>query len=136
MSSEQRYAFSYSLYCDAMKTKHTQVSPSDGRVLHFGVVEDKRVEQVKGVTYDLDKFLGPEDALVLSSNHSKVITRQPKLETDAQTFPNNPPDSDSCVFHIVIYLAPGDCHHFHSPTDWSVHKRRHFPGDPNVCTST
>lgn len=60
------------------------------------------------------------------------------------------PDSD--LFHVVIYLAPGDYHCFHSPTDWRVELRRHFPGesvfpcaamwslhphpDPPVCTSS
>lgn len=36
------------------------------------------------------------------------------------------PDSD--LFHMVVYLAPGDYHCFHSPTDWKVELRRHFPG--------
>ena len=34
-------------------------SPVDGKVLICGKVESNRVEQVKGVTYDLDLFLGP-----------------------------------------------------------------------------
>ncbi|KAJ2156790.1 phosphatidylserine decarboxylase 1 [Coemansia sp. RSA 552] len=37
------------------------VSPSDGRVLHFGVVEQRQVEQVKGLTYSLDAFFGRRD---------------------------------------------------------------------------
>ncbi|KAL8180627.1 UNVERIFIED_CONTAM: hypothetical protein K2H54_029925 [Gekko kuhli] len=32
------------------------------------------------------------------------------------------------LYHCVIYLAPGDYHCFHSPTDWTVSHRRHFPG--------
>lgn len=34
------------------------VSPADGKVLHFGVIHDGQVEQVKGVTYSLDALLG------------------------------------------------------------------------------
>jgi len=36
------------------------VSPADGTVLHFGAVQDARVEQVKGLTYSLDALLGVE----------------------------------------------------------------------------
>lgn len=36
-----------------------QVSPSDGTVLHFGLItEERTVEQIKGVTYSLDALLG------------------------------------------------------------------------------
>ena len=36
-----------------------QVSPCDGRILHFGCVENGWVEQVKGVKYSLTTFIGP-----------------------------------------------------------------------------
>ncbi|QID87618.1 phosphatidylserine decarboxylase 1 [Saccharomyces pastorianus] len=36
---------------------------------------------------------------------------------------------DTELFFAVIYLAPGDYHHFHSPIDWVCKVRRHFPGD-------
>ncbi|KZC10339.1 Phosphatidylserine decarboxylase proenzyme, partial [Dufourea novaeangliae] len=64
--------------------KANMVSPSDGTVLHFGPVTACRVEQVKGVTYDLK--------------------------------------------HFLVYLAPGDYHRFHSPTDWEIEFRKHFQG--------
>ncbi|KAJ1974261.1 phosphatidylserine decarboxylase 1 [Dimargaris xerosporica] len=34
------------------------VSPADGRVLNYGLIRGRLVEQVKGVTYSLDAFLG------------------------------------------------------------------------------
>jgi phosphatidylserine decarboxylase len=34
------------------------VSPADGKILHFGTIQDLRVEQVKGITYSLDALLG------------------------------------------------------------------------------
>lgn len=37
-----------------------QISPADGRILHFGRVKNSEVEQVKGVTYSLANFLGPQ----------------------------------------------------------------------------
>jgi phosphatidylserine decarboxylase len=36
------------------------VSPADGTVLHFGTIDNLRVEQVKGITYSLDALLGVE----------------------------------------------------------------------------
>lgn len=35
-----------------------KLSPADGRVVNFGTIENRRVEQVKGVTYSLDALLG------------------------------------------------------------------------------
>jgi phosphatidylserine decarboxylase len=35
-----------------------QVSPADGHVVSFGPVNTCEVEQVKGVTYSLQQFLG------------------------------------------------------------------------------
>lgn len=44
----------------------------------------------------------------------------------------NKPDSlikkGNKLFYCVIYLSPGDYHHFHSPTNWIIEKRRHFTG--------
>ncbi|PPQ65607.1 hypothetical protein CVT24_011816 [Panaeolus cyanescens] len=36
------------------------VSPADGTILHFGTIQESRVEQVKGITYSLDALLGVE----------------------------------------------------------------------------
>lgn len=36
----------------------TLVSPADGRILQFGVIENGEVEQVKGITYSLHALLG------------------------------------------------------------------------------
>lgn len=91
--------------------KSTLVSPVDGKLLHLGIVEDDILEQIKGVTYCLKTFLGP--------NHTKVgmTTDSPKVEGEEKQ-----------LYHCVIYLSPGDFHWFYSPADWKVAVRRHFPG--------
>ncbi|XP_026153848.1 phosphatidylserine decarboxylase proenzyme, mitochondrial isoform X1 [Mastacembelus armatus] len=90
------------------------ISPADGRILHFGRVKNSEVEQVKGVTYSLENFLGPQNS---RSKNSSLSFRDLLLSC---------PDND--LFHVVVYLAPGDYHCFHSPTEWKVELRRHFPG--------
>ncbi|XP_042251234.1 phosphatidylserine decarboxylase proenzyme, mitochondrial isoform X3 [Thunnus maccoyii] len=90
------------------------ISPADGKILHFGQVKNSEVEQVKGVTYSLENFLGPQQG---QSNDSSSSFRDHLLSS---------PDNE--LFHVVVYLAPGDYHCFHSPADWRVELRRHFPG--------
>ncbi|XP_075885115.1 phosphatidylserine decarboxylase proenzyme, mitochondrial isoform X2 [Nelusetta ayraudi] len=91
------------------------VSPADGKILHFGLVKNSEVEQVKGVTYSLESFLGPQEGRGKDSECSSF--RELLLSS-----------AENDLFHVVIYLAPGDYHCFHSPTDWRVELRRHFPG--------
>lgn len=77
------------------------VSPVDGKVVVFGKVTSDRIEQIKGATYSRIDFLGEDDPL----NTTK-----------------------KSVFHIVIYLNPGDYHRLHSPCKFAIHGLRHFPG--------
>ncbi|XP_075156882.1 phosphatidylserine decarboxylase [Haematobia irritans] len=104
------------------------VSPADGKVLHFGTASKSLIEQVKGVNYSLVDFLGPaswvenkttEDEFADSIKHKK--------------------DGSTNLYQCVIYLAPGDYHRFHSPTEWEAVMRRHFTGEllsvsPKVAT--
>ncbi|RLO10864.1 hypothetical protein DYB28_009433 [Aphanomyces astaci] len=85
-------------------------SPVDGTMASFGVVDFTDdipvMEQIKGVRYRMDDFLG-----------------------DVPAFFDKPSKAGNKLFHCVIYLAPGDYHRIHSPIDWSMGERRHFPGD-------
>ena len=50
----------YQFMPNNLRFRILQVSPADGTVLHFGTVQESRVEQVKGITYSLDALLGIE----------------------------------------------------------------------------
>ncbi|GAB5589850.1 phosphatidylserine decarboxylase 1 [Umbelopsis nana] len=62
------------------------VSPSDGKVLHFGLVQERSIEQIKGVTYSLDALLGHENN---STTQVKDIPFDPsRISVDEEEFAN------------------------------------------------
>eukprot|EP00088_Acartia_fossae_P042547 TRINITY_DN4469_c0_g1_i4.p1 TRINITY_DN4469_c0_g1~~TRINITY_DN4469_c0_g1_i4.p1 ORF type:complete len:413 (+),score=51.40 TRINITY_DN4469_c0_g1_i4:39-1277(+) len=99
------------------------VSPCDGQVLHFGPIDAKSglVEQVKGVTYSLSKFLG-------SYFDGSIPHTTPAMSGD-QLSQDYTVKEGKRLYQCVLYLAPGDYHGFHSPVNWKVTQRRHFPGE-------
>nr|CAG4646237.1 EOG090X05NI [Macrothrix elegans] len=97
------------------------VAPSDGTVLNFGRVTAGMMEQVKGVSYSLNEFLGP----AYWRNGPEV---QPHDQTTLDYEKSLLVNKNNDLYHCVIYLAPGDYHCFHSPVEWTVNFRRHFPG--------
>lgn len=78
---------------------------------------------MKGITYSLQSFLGPQ-----TWNPYK----KPEYEYDSTVYQNtllaNKDNISTELYHCIIYLAPGDYHRFHSPAQWKINYRRHFPG--------
>ncbi|ODV80796.1 phosphatidylserine decarboxylase [Suhomyces tanzawaensis NRRL Y-17324] len=164
------------------------VSPADGKVLKFGVIENGEIEQVKGMTYSIDALLGLKNERLAAPSHSlefeynsddeTVVQRDSEFakingisytvddivggESDssyhltdlnyrdngdradskssltkemtvAKNLASSPLEAlsngDKQLFFTVIYLAPGDYHHYHSPTNWVTTLRRHFIGE-------
>lgn len=169
-----------------------KVSPADGKVLRFGEIEGRRIEQVKGLTYSLDALLGAQEKHPGSPQSQQIkfnrsSTDKPPIYDDREfaelngisytldqlgddekqraesheshdaTFPTEQSKDNKemmargvCkvgveagfkrhvngknlregnkLYFVVIYLAPGDYHRFHSPTSWVAESRRHFAG--------
>lgn len=88
------------------KDPRVLVSPCDGEVLTLGELTEQksRIPQVKGTSYNLKAFLG----------------------TDPFKHKTRP---DTVIKYAVIYLAPGDYHRFHAPTNYTIKVGRHFTGE-------
>lgn len=71
----------------------------------------------------MPSFLGPQtwSTSEPNDNHSEAGEYQKSLLTRSD-------GTETQLYHCVIYLAPGDYHRFHSPAEWQVSYRRHFPG--------
>ena len=76
------------------------VSPVDGVLRNFGVVENGRLEQIKGKTYTVASFLG-DDAY-------------------ASRYANGA--------YFNLYLSPQDYHHVHAPVGGQIVRSVHIPG--------
>ncbi len=82
---------------------NTIISPVESRVIQYGEIKDNTLLQVKGISYNVNKFLSS----YINKNNLK------KLEKGK---------------FINLYLSPKDYHHFHAPIDMYVQKIIHIPG--------
>ena len=95
---------------------------------------------MKGVTYSLEKLLGPGIAKKFNAKSGHLVTRSPELRNRNHTQEVNLGTGSrqseyDCnanqLYYIIIYLGLGDYHHFHSPANWTVQMRRHIVGECN-----
>ncbi|KAJ5948167.1 Phosphatidylserine decarboxylase-like protein [Penicillium verhagenii] len=79
------------------------LSPSDGRVLQFGMIERGEVEQVKGMTYSLDALLG--SATPSHADHSKRLTdtHPEQSQKDVDTMKS---DEEFAQLNGISYTVP------------------------------
>lgn len=61
-------------------TPHALLSPADGKVVQFGIIQDGEVEQVKGVTYSLDSLLGDDHQSPESNVSTSSKSPQPSAD--------------------------------------------------------
>lgn len=76
------------------------VSPVDGVLRNYGVIENGRLEQIKGKSYTVARFLGDDES--------------------AQRYERG------AFFNL--YLSPQDYHHVHSPVGGNIARSVHIPG--------
>lgn len=107
------------------------------------IKQDEEFAMVNGISYTLPNlFSGPkpkkglsrfwrkaEDASTTPAAGSEAEVSADLAKGDKPWYSKVTSEHKTALYYVVVYLAPGDYHRFHSPCSWVAEKRRHFAGE-------
>ncbi|PHH78941.1 hypothetical protein CDD80_5973 [Ophiocordyceps camponoti-rufipedis] len=139
---EQVKGMTYSI--DALLGKKTpppsiQSSSDDSHGDEAIVKQEEEFAQVNGISYTLpDLLTGPKSTKPRQAVTDESTEASPRAVSEVRAdlalgerpwYEALSANETTALYYAVVYLAPGDYHRFHSPTNWVVERRRHFPGE-------
>lgn len=88
------------------------IAPADSRVLSFSEIKGDETLLVKNMRYRLGHFLTGQPSFIFDEANLKTLKKR----------------EDTKLYSVIFYLAPGDYHRYHCPTNFAVQSRSHIAG--------